>query len=34
MFQIPNVWDLGFPAPSLILPLPLGGGGYRWERGI
>jgi len=21
-----------FPSPSLVLPLPLGGGGYRWGR--
>jgi len=23
-----GIWD--FPSPSLVLPLPLGGGGYRW----
>jgi len=30
--NISNVFNN--PSPSLILPLPLGGGGYRWEREI
>jgi len=29
MFKIQNVWDFEFPSPTLVLPLPQGGGGLQ-----